>query len=725
MDEKKQIIIEQIDEYSKKLKKIDNHKELIDNSAYSELEKSIKLFKEDSLVTIDEHRLMRIGVIGQIKRGKSSFLNSFFFDGKRILPEGATPMTAALTKINYSKEIKAEIEFYTKKEWSEILIRAAKKNDISKRNEEIRNNLKKKKNAGSIIENISEDLEIAAELVKNVNSNNIDIDKLLDDKKKTIDGIIKIGDLVGRLDDYVGADGKFTPLVKSMNLSLNIERLKNIEIVDTPGMNDPIISRVARTKEHIGQCDVIFLLSYSAQFLDSSDMELLSQNIPSRGILDIVIIGSMIDSVLFGEHEKYKSLGKALNEILNKKKKEAENNFNNIKNNISKKSFRDSLDKAFPPTFISSRCYNIAKHFDNITEAEEQTLANLNSMFDDFTFDKKALNDLSNFDEINEKFELVKMNKDEILSNRYKEVLEGFREGFKIKLEQIKKNLNQKKEKLEIGDIETLKKEQNGIINRIISTKKKVDAVFEKHTIEAEKKFEELRNEIENVASDSAKIHIIEGKDIHEKKISNAKWYNPFTWFSSEMKIVTTAYTYANIHDAVEMIEEYVRKCKKDIRKAIKDIINIKEFKVDITDSIMKVFDTSADNFDLDDVMIPVENAVNRITIPDVHIEVGKHIETVRNKFKASKVINDEIDSLRREQGRVVNLLTNDIKKEVNGIVSKTKKTLDDIKKSFIPEITGGIEKMVEEVKEQLKDKEKSLKSYEELLNIIENMEGK
>lgn len=44
--------------------------------------------------------ILTIGVIGQMKCGKSTFLNSFVFQDD-ILPAATTPMTAALSVITY------------------------------------------------------------------------------------------------------------------------------------------------------------------------------------------------------------------------------------------------------------------------------------------------------------------------------------------------------------------------------------------------------------------------------------------------------------------------------------------------------------------------------------------------------------------------------------------------------------------------------------------------
>ena len=51
-----------------------------------------------------ENRKLNIGVVGQVKAGKSSFLNTLLFNGEDILPKASTPKTAALTKMEYSDQ---------------------------------------------------------------------------------------------------------------------------------------------------------------------------------------------------------------------------------------------------------------------------------------------------------------------------------------------------------------------------------------------------------------------------------------------------------------------------------------------------------------------------------------------------------------------------------------------------------------------------------------------
>ena len=64
-----------------------------------------------------ENRKLNIGVVGQVKAGKSSFLNTLLFNGQEILPKASTPKTATLTKMEYSKENIIQIEYYSIEEW--------------------------------------------------------------------------------------------------------------------------------------------------------------------------------------------------------------------------------------------------------------------------------------------------------------------------------------------------------------------------------------------------------------------------------------------------------------------------------------------------------------------------------------------------------------------------------------------------------------------------------
>ncbi|MGN6824726.1 dynamin family protein [Neisseria sp. P0019.S002] len=71
----------------------------------------------------EQGRVLRIGIIGRVKAGKSSMLNALLFNGNDILPKAATPMTAALTIMEYSENVSAEVDFFTQQDIDEIKVK--------------------------------------------------------------------------------------------------------------------------------------------------------------------------------------------------------------------------------------------------------------------------------------------------------------------------------------------------------------------------------------------------------------------------------------------------------------------------------------------------------------------------------------------------------------------------------------------------------------------------
>ena len=79
------------------------------------------------------------------------------------------------------------------------------------------------------------------------------------------------GDIILQMEDYVGAKGRYTPIVSYVELQVDDKYMEDIEIVDTPGLNDPVVSRGIRTKRFLTDCDVVLLLSPCSQFMNAGN----------------------------------------------------------------------------------------------------------------------------------------------------------------------------------------------------------------------------------------------------------------------------------------------------------------------------------------------------------------------------------------------------------------------------------------------------------------------
>lgn len=218
--------------------------------------------REKEIVDKLNNDVLTIGVIGQMKCGKSTFLNAFVFEDD-VLPSATTPMTAALSVITYGEGKKIVAEFYSKDEWEEQKLQASRSFDDVAGNELEESKVKAAK----------ELVEKSSKLGSSLNS------YLGKTQNDTFENLI----------EYVGADGKYISITKSVKIFYPKEYLKGVEIVDTPGFNDPIVSREERTKEFLKKADVVLLMLYAGRPFDATDRTILFKNVGQCGTGKVLV----------------------------------------------------------------------------------------------------------------------------------------------------------------------------------------------------------------------------------------------------------------------------------------------------------------------------------------------------------------------------------------------------------------------------------------------------
>ncbi|MCA0936653.1 dynamin family protein [Vibrio alginolyticus] len=717
------------------------HTKIINSKIIDDINQLCGTFEADLEHAKKENRILRIGIVGQINRGKSSFLNSLLFDGKSVLPKAATPMTAALTKISYSESPSAEIEFYSKNEWNKVLEQATKVEQEEIQYQEQLAEFQAAKNLSQGRQrgvrppqkpNHPEESKACLELYQMVKRSGLNVDDYLD-QVHVIDGVDSNETLIADLTPYVGADGKFTPIVKSTSLALNLAELKDIEVVDTPGMNDPIVSRGRRTQEFLGQCDVIFLLSYCGQFLDSEDMALLAQNIPNKGIEEIVLIGSLFDSALLDEYSKYDSIQQALPSLTKSLNDQAQSEVTSVcrqdeLNNGGQSHLMQTLQNALPPIFVSSRCYDLSKQGEALNEEERHTLDRLNQMFDGFTFTPDILAAVANFGKVHSKLEVVRENKDAIMADRLDNLLKGVERELLQKLTAISDDITYKKNNLQQGDLVDIEQKQKELTDRINAGKAKVSMVFETYRVQIEKILHKTQQHIKQDSISVKRVNSQTGSREESyttySEVSDSSWYNPLSWGRtktvSSTSYRTVNYTYANVQDAVQQLEDFATETSERLYQSSSQAININQFKEDIKQAVKDLFDFSDPDFDPDMVLLPLSNAVDRITIPTISLDLDRHINSIRQQFSANEVEGDEILQLRNEQARVVGLLLTDITAEVEKCGADMLGKISREEQEFLPTLIGDLQANVDQLRADLENKEQALQEYNNILDMVE-----
>ncbi|WP_164501457.1 dynamin-like GTPase family protein [Helicobacter pylori] len=470
-----------------------------------ELEKTLKEMQA-------EDRDLKVGIIGRVKAGKSSLLNALIFEGVEVLPKAATPMTASLTILKYAKTLSAEVEFYSPKDIAEL--ENEHERYVREFNRIVDEEVKKQKEKQSLANRAKEGIKsLSNKLSRNKNPEAAPKERVLSDEeivkraeriaKDTLKGDEKLvsshdqyermkksgslntknldpriqanslQELNQKLLQFVGADGKYMPYTKAVQISLNNPNLKDLEVIDTPGVNDPIASREERTKALLKDCDVVFIVSPSGQFLTDSDMSLFDRVSHKEGLQEIYFVASQADSAVLSMSEVEKS-NQHLPTAFENAQKALSSQLNSIMGALIQNypNQREIFEKAIKNGVIlaSGVCFSMYKDFSNQaswernqkTEEYHNALRNLRDFYPDaFSSDdksKESLLLLSNMGAIEERLEKAAKEKEKIISQRLQDYAESQANNLHSLIAQLLQDLEEKK-RVKNADISAIKEQ--------------------------------------------------------------------------------------------------------------------------------------------------------------------------------------------------------------------------------------------------------------------------
>ncbi|MFA8033115.1 dynamin family protein [Helicobacter pylori] len=479
-----------------------------DNSVIKteELEKTLKELQ-------DTNRDLKVGIIGRVKAGKSSLLNALIFEGVEVLPKAATPMTASLTVLKYAQNLSAEVEFYSPKDIAEL--ENEHERYVREFNKIVDEEVKKQKEKQSLANRVKEGFKkISNKSSGNKSDKEAPKERILSDEeinkmaeriakrelekdtklvsshdqyeKMKKSGLINtekldpriqansLQELNQKLLQFVGADGKYMPYTKAVQISLNNPNLKDLEIIDTPGVNDPIASREERTKALLKDCDVVFIVSPSNQFLTDSDMSLFDRVSNKEGLQEIYFVASQADSAVLSMSEVEKS-GQHLPTALENAQKALSSQLNNIMEKLIENypNQREIFEKAIKNGVIltSGVCFSMHKDFNNQaswernqkTEEYHNALRNLKDSYSDaFSSDdksKESLLFLSNMGAIEERLEKAAKEKEKIISQRLQDYAESQAKNLHNLIAQLLQDIEDEKKRVKNADRGVIKKQ--------------------------------------------------------------------------------------------------------------------------------------------------------------------------------------------------------------------------------------------------------------------------
>jgi hypothetical protein len=697
------------------------------------IKKELSHLKPQLVETFNDGRTLKIGIVGEVKAGKSSFLNALLFSGKDFLPKSSTPMTAALTKIGYSEKSYAKIVFYSSGEWQSITELAKKysekinnlyheyKLEMQKKSERVPHQeifIKSKEEMRLTLEGkMPSDYVACKELIDlYTNSNDSeDLFFLLGSEKK-----IEIKDLEFDLPNYIGAKGKYTPIVKHVELMMNIDTLKDLEIIDTPGLNDPIISRSETTKEFLSECDVVFLLSSTSQFLTDKDISLMCETLPKEGIKEVIIVGSKLDSGLL-DYNKSNSFKQAYIETVHSYTEQAKSNLYRILSNpLADNSFINSMIKKLPPIYVSSMLYGAAinkKNNQNYSEEQKFYIDKLKSSFIDFADNIDILVRYSGILDIQKKKLIpLRKEKDSIIELKNDEIFQAKMTKIISLLKDIQEQCLFNKDTLENNDKAKLEDKKKNIERSLNRSNREVKDIIKSLSLDIKSAMKRLNIEIEAAINNHIDFPVVIEENITRKSERHGFLY------LKQRKWNTVEYTYkVNSLKVVENIRNYHIECQNLVENNLEHAINTRQLEKELRETIINSNSVIDHSFDEREILIPLRNLIKSIKIQDINIDIRPYLNRIYDEFTKNIETNDEIHRLRIVQDQVLNDVYNDYKQGVNQSLNNIELKLNRESESFINKLIIDLKENISLIEKQIDNKAINLERYSLLENKIQS----
>lgn len=693
----------------------------------------------------EQGRVLRIGIIGRVKAGKSSMLNALLFNGNDILPKAATPMTAALTIMEYSENVSAEVDFFTQQDIDEIKVKYdffQKALDSKVKEKELENaeRIKRKKGVNSLSAEEQQECHNKAksqaerEMKDDPSFASYDQYRRIKESGKSLSDLeqyrtISAGSVEelmnGVLNQFVGSSGAFMPFTKSVTLHIPEKGLQGLQIIDTPGINDPVTSRGERTNQLLQHCDVVLIVSPSGQFLSSEDTDLMHQVTTKEGTQQAYLIASQVDNQLFGSESQ------GLSDPIHVLERISDNLTKHARNVLAKQvqeypSMKVAADKLSKNNVIcsSSVAFSMQQRFNeqHTWDANLQHVwRNLNQKFPDvFSHEelaKNALNQLANIHQIHQIVSEVTANKEQILAQRRIDFENGKRTALQGYLKAWADRINEQIHQIQHADVGKLRKQETELKKQQATIDANVGGVYDdlisdiKLNLSKQLK-DKLKSEMRRFdsVSDNAQGSETEYyEEEYEVEVSRGKIKDFLFGKKRETRTRTESYSYTTVK------AKPIRRAIEEIRSNLEDELGhlsesySQAWKKKIYSQVVSALREAMGDGELDVNIIAraVKNVLARI--PEASFKLEDDIP--KSLKKTGKLTGYEAESYIEDAEDYISNLKDVVNKDISAYMTTLVSNLKKI--DLAKELTADLENNLKQLLSEIENKEASLFNYQ------------
>ena len=501
------------------------------------------------------------------------------------------------------------------------------------------------------------------------------------------------------------------------------EELDGISIVDTPGLYDPILSRVDKTKQFMELCDVVFFLSKSTSFLDKNDIDLMASQLPKKGVKKVVLVCSRFDDGLRDTLWNCENIKGAIDSTKQKLTNYAQQAFINYRNsNIYVNN--DIIEQFKHPIFVSSMVENMSKKpVDEYDKKEKR-------VYDDLCYKNKPtakdLRTIGNMDEVKAVFKKVVEDKEKMLEEKAKTFIPVAKEELSDKLVRISNLAAKRREQLLEFDKEKLTEQKKQITTQINKMNANLEIVFNDLIEKVERQKLNAISEIRAYNREYLQVSEKEGVTTHYeiRKESAAVWFKPWTWGTSARVIYSydEKYQYIDAYDAIENIRNFVEDGKECIEHAFNKSLDVAELKHKLLSIIIENLDSLGENFDASYYRILVEKTLQGIKIPTIEFPTTQFEDIITSEFSGEIKSNSMKSNFKKVLSDTIYDVREGICKKLEHEVMRFEDVIEELKKNFSVDLLGDIQKELNTIIEQSSDKDNKIKRYGQIIETVEKL---
>ena len=359
--------------------------------------------------------------------------------------------------------------------------------------------------------------------------------------------------------------------------------------------------------------------------------------------------------------------------------------------------------------FQSTMLYRIYKNFDNLSGIEKEIFDRLEEDYNNSTFTKELLKDLSGMPAVEKKISNILVRKEEIMKNGIKNLFDGKRDSLSKILEKIRKGFEERKFELSDVGMKDVESKINNLQEKISDLSSEIKNSVRTERENFDKKLKDEISKISNTKDRYSSLQKQSRSYVEEVDVDKG-WFTGWKfWPHTETKTVHRNETFINIQDSIEQIISFAQDTSERIERTSERLISKNVIKKAMRNGIIDLFELE----DRPKVVSVVDNYIQKISIPQIQFDVNKYRDIVLSKYGSSYSQERDINFIEGLHNKALLTVIEDTEKAFTDVKGKLNSVLEEIERNIVDELKEGIEGDLKSLKEQLENQKESIKMTE------------